>query len=170
MLRCLGCDSVSVQHISHFSQTDETTESRYPPASLRRKPSWMTNLFQRPRNVVDVLEEIYVAFENESYRLCGIGIRALIEDIMTQKVGEKGSLGKNVDAFIGDGFVAQHASADFKTRVIELGNASMHRGHRPTRTDIEVLLDIVENLVASIYIHPSQLKNLSPIPPRSKGI
>ena len=167
MLRCMGCDTISVAHTSYFSEGEEPTESRYPPASARRKPSWATNFFLQPKHLVGVLTQIYIALENESYRLCGIGVRALIEDVMIDKVGDKGSIGLNIEAFIQSGFVAAHAASDFKTRVIEVGNASMHRGHEPTRKDVEALLDIVEALIATIYVHPAQMKSLSPVPPRS---
>ena len=166
VLRCMGCDAVSVLHRHEFSEYDGYSEYRYPPASTRKRPHWFI-LFSFGRGVVArVMAQIYSAFDNESYRLCAIGIRALIEDIMIDKVGENGSLGKNIDAFITAGFVAEKSVAAFRAHIVETGNASMHRGHEPTKTDIETLLDVVEGLVADIYVYPAQIKNLSPTPPR----
>lgn len=174
LLRCLGCNTVSLLHESCYSEdVDENdapkiSELRYPPSAARREPKWVGDFFNgAPRHMGDFLREIYVALHNGSYRLCAIGIRALIEDVMIDTVGEQGTLGKNLTAFLANGYVALQSANDFRTRVIEAGHAAMHRGHKPTRSDIETLLDITEALIASVYVHRTQLKKMSQLPPRS---
>jgi hypothetical protein len=36
----------------------------------------------------------------------------------------------------------------------------MHRGYTPNPDDLRTLLDIAENLIAAIYIHPERAKKL----------
>ena len=173
LLRCLGCDKVSLLHKSWFSEDTDAegdpsiNQRRYPAAAATRLPSWMTAVFpEAPRQVANLLREIYVALHDESYRLCAIGLRALIEDIMIDQVGDQGAIGKNIDAFMAKGYVAPAAEGDFKTRIIEAGHTAMHRGHKPSQTDIISLLDITEALIASIYVHPHQLRRMSQPPKR----
>lgn len=170
MLRCLGCDTVSLLHESWNSRETgpngecKIEERRYPPAAQRREPTWNYPLNGFPMQMGYFLKEIYIALHNQSHRLCAIGIRALLEDIMIHTVGEQGTIGRNIDAFLTKGYVASHSADDFRVRVIGAGHAAMHRGHEPARSDIEALLDITEALIASIYVHPRQLRKMTELP------
>jgi hypothetical protein len=105
-------------------------------------------------------DEIYVAIHNKSYRLAAIGIRALIEQLMISCVGDKGSIGKNIEAFFAAGHVAEADQEQFKTKLIEAGHAAMHRGYAPDLPAINTLMDLAEALIASIVIHPGAAANL----------
>lgn len=183
LIRCLGCDSVSLPHEEWFSEDVDpdgellVKERRYPPAAERRQPVWLLKILPgAPLKLDSFLQQIYVALHNQSYRLCAIGIRALIEDIMIDCVGDQGTLGRNIDAFLAAGYMQPtflaagymqpRSNDDFRSRVIEAGHAAMHRGHEPTRTDVATLLDITEFLIASIYIHPRQVQRMTTPTPR----
>ena len=124
-----------------------------------------------PLEIANFLTEIYSALDNENLRLCALGIRALIEQVMISQVGEQGSLGKNVDAFFAAGHVASRDQGNFRSAIIGVGDAAMHRGYTPKVEDIHILLDISESLIASIFVHPERAKNVAAqIPPRSKKL
>jgi hypothetical protein len=59
-----------------------------------------------PDSLIDLMEEIYTAVQAGSRRLSAMGIRALLETVMIQKVGDKGSFKANVDALLEAGYVS----------------------------------------------------------------
>ena len=177
LLRCLGCDTVHLKHDSAFSEAvddkgrPEVTTTIYPPRISRNKPNWLGSLagpfWWGDFEIEQLLDEIYVALHNNSLRLAAMGVRALLEYIMIDKVGEKGSIGANITAFIEAGYVAPKDQDFFRTKLIEAGHAAMHRGYKPEQEDLGGLLDVTEFLIASIYVHPVRTKNLDKrIPPR----
>jgi hypothetical protein len=178
IVMCCGCERVHFTHESWFSEDiDEygnhrLAKYRYPPALPRRQPQWFGGIFNEllnplPEDIHQFLLEIYNTLENGNFRLCGLGIRALLEQIMVIAVGDRGSLGQNIAAFFEAGYVAPQQHQLFREKLIEVGNAAMHRGYRPNRSEIDTLLDITENLVESIYVHPVRAKHVGAnIPPR----
>ena len=97
--KCLGCDTISYLTETWFSQETEpdgqpiVKAKRYPPSMARRHPEWFTNVLSLPPNIREFLQEIYVALQNGSLRLCALGTRALIEQIIVTKVGDRGDSG-----------------------------------------------------------------------------
>jgi hypothetical protein len=94
-----------------------------------------------------------------------MGIRALIEHIMIEQIGDSGGIGSNVDRFVAEGYIAPKSEALFREHLIESGHAAMHRAYFPKPSDISALLDITESLIETVYVHPHQTK-LQKIPPR----
>lgn len=177
LIQCGGCEATTLRHESWNSYDTEPDGSPevaivyYPPAISRREPQWLSSPFgpfwfddQNP--IVKLLKEIYSALHNNSSALAAMGIRALIEHIMIDKTGDKGSISANVKAFIDDGHIAPKYVPLFREQLIESGHAAMHRGHFPKPTDIAALLDITEGLIATLYVHPHQAKGLGPLPAR----
>jgi hypothetical protein len=140
----------------------DITTRRYPPAMSRRHPDWWYGFSAYlPKDINDFLKEIYVALHNDSLRLCALGIRALIETIILEKIPEDtGKLSRNIDAFFAAGYVAPNERDQFRDKVIELGNAAMHRSYKPESRDVYFLLDITESLIASIFVHPIRARNV----------
>jgi hypothetical protein len=114
LIRCAGCDTVHLQHNSWFSEDwDEDgpiiKSVYYPPAISRRRPNWLKDpegpFYFGGTEIEKLLEEIYSALQNDSRRLAAMGIRALLELVMIEQVGDSGQIGKNVDKFLEQGFV-----------------------------------------------------------------
>jgi len=176
-LQCRGCGSITFLSETWFSEdvdpedgTYDITIQQWPPKPKygRPRPSWMWGLSLSVHlEVANFLTEIYTALDNENLRLCALGIRALVEQIMIGQVGEQGSLGKNIDAFFAAGHVASRDQGHFRSTLIGLGDAAMHRGYTPKVQDIHTLLDMTESLIASIFVHPERAENVrARIPPR----
>lgn len=176
LLECCGCERITLRHDSWNSyETDEqgheiTTTVYYPPAIWRKMPEWMSD-WRGPfaphinNPISRLMSEIYSALQNDQPALSAMGIRALIEHVMTENIGDTGSIGGNITKFIEDGFVAPKSASLFREFLIESGHAAMHRGYFPKSTDILAMLDIAESLIESIYVHPRWAKN-DRIPPR----
>ena len=174
MLKCLGCGTIHMSVEEWFSEaTDEngdpiTTTLHYPATISRRRPEWVNSLAMwNSPGILGLLREIYKALDNDQPRLAAMGTRALVEHIMAEKVGDRGSFSSNVKAFVDQGYLASNDRADFEKALIETGHAAMHRSFLPNAEDLSVLMDMIENLIARLYVHPEAAKGVAGrIPPR----
>jgi hypothetical protein len=109
-----------------------------------------------------------VALQNDQPYLAAMGIRALLEQIMVTKCGDRGTFNKNLDAFQTDGYVSPVQRERLKT-VLEVGHAAIHRGYKPSKEDLMTLVDLTEVIVQTFYLHGSKVEDLKKkIPPRKK--
>lgn len=179
MIKCAGCDSVHLRHEYEFSEdTDAEGNTNvhvtyYPPALSRRRPDFMTGnldnvVWAMNTQIGQLLTEIYAALQNGSNRLAAMGVRAVVEIMMIDKIGgDSGNFAGNINRFFEQGYVAAHQQQSFRAALIEAGHAAMHRGFKPTNEQLSILLDITEALIASIYFHEDRAAQLSSaIPPR----
>ncbi|WP_290904197.1 DUF4145 domain-containing protein [Aquabacterium sp.] len=168
LVECNGCENISLHMDWWCSGLDDTEKSQWPPKVSRRQPKWMHELlfsesidnpFKR-----DFLQEIYVSLEANNLRLAVLGIRALLEQIMIESVEDQGSFVANLSKFETDGFISK-LQREALEPVIEAGHASMHRGFKASAAEVEAIMDVIENLIESIYISKKKSAKLK-IPPR----
>lgn len=116
--------------------------------------------------ITGLLHEIYVALQNDSKRLAAMGVRALIEHIMIDKIEDQGSFRKNVAKFHEKGFISLVQKKILLT-ILEAGHAAIHRSYNPSEEDLTTLIDVAESVIESIYVNDYNAKNLEKrIPPR----
>jgi len=181
LLKCLGCERI-VYRVSEWNDMERDADNNYivsyqyyPPAISRAYPQWLSYLHHLGYVEKDgaeyiyiyhILKEIYIGLQNDSIRLATLGIRALLENIMVHKVGDNGSFKKNLDEFEKQGYIS-HSQNTILNFVLEIGHATMHRAHSPSKADLTTCIDITENLIATIFIHTREATRLSKkIPPR----
>lgn len=176
LLQCCGCDSICFRHKSQFSE-DYDDEGRpewkthyYPPAISRQKPKYFKEIISVGSDTFsdleDMIDEVYVALENGSTRLATMGIRAIIETVMIDKVSDNGTFVANLEELYGQGYVSSKQKDRLKI-VLEAGHAAMHRGYCPSSKELNNILDICENLIEFLYVHEIKTDKLSKkIPPR----
>lgn len=166
---CDGC-----KHITFLVEVDSNSVGgnytvQYPPRTIRREPQWLFDLMLSEMFINPVkhefIKEIYRSLRNDNPRLAVIGIRALLEQIMFDHVGDKGSFNNTVNAFEKEGYISR-VQKEIVVPLIEAGNASVHRGFKATEEQVVQLMDIVENLLETLYIHKKQVEKLK-IPKRS---
>ncbi|WP_377828808.1 DUF4145 domain-containing protein [Bradyrhizobium lupini] len=93
-------------------------------------------------------------------------VRALLEQVMIEKVGDHGTFSKNLDAFLTQGYVGL-VQCETLGNILEAGHAAMHRLFSPTAEDIDVLLDVTEVVLQAVYLHlPSSTNIADRVPPR----
>jgi len=164
MLKCCGCDTVKLMHLSWFSEVCDdygqpiTDINYFPPAISRAEPKWLSTLggifpSDEMQYVRDLMREIYSALYNDSRRLAVMGIRALIEHLMITKVSDQGSFLKNMKAFQDAGYISDQQRRILEP-TLEAGHAAIHRGYNPTAEDVGTGVEIVESLVDIIYVQP----------------
>jgi len=185
LLQCAGCDTVTLRHTSIQSEiTDDEgrivpTVAYYPPPTFRRPPKWLHGItlpdgdgiaiVWLPDFVTRLMREVYTALHGECLSLAAMGVRALLEAVMIDRVGDRGSFQQNLAAFQADGHISPTQRGVLEA-TLEVGHASIHRGYVPSREDITHVLDMTENIIEMLYISHEQAAALRKrIPPRNKG-
>ena len=176
MLKCAGCGTFSMRREDWNSEfTDEygrpeASISYFPPRLFRKLPTWHSDL-QTYRSgestISELLQEIYVALQNDLRRLAAMGIRALLEHMMIDKVGDNKSFQKNISEFHKQGFISDKQK-EFLETVLEAGHASIHRDFKPDVKTLISVMDIAESIVQSTYIHEQQSSEIKAKIPQKK--
>ena len=109
--------------------------------------------------ITEFLREIYTCLDNNSARTAFLTIRALLEHIIIDLIGDHGGLSKNIKQLKLKGHVTERDGTALEA-IIEMGSASMHRGHKPNVEDLHTSLDIIENLIELVYLSESRGKKL----------
>ena len=171
-IRCCGCDEVKMKITSSSSGMYDTYVEYHPTAIFRRPPEWQSEiqlegiLSPFHKTLSDLLTEVYKALRNGMPRVAAMGVRAVLETIMVEKVGDRGSFKDNIDAFEAAGHIAQLQRARVNA-VLDVGGAAIHRGYAPSEEDVIAMLNLTENLIESIYIHGSKIDAVAgKVPPR----
>jgi hypothetical protein len=170
LLSCCGCERITFKHDSDCSEDFDTrgnpivTTNYYPAEVSRKKPSWMNEMFcvlPLGNNFIsDLIREIYIALENNSIRLAVMGIRALIEQVMINKVSDQGTFKKNMSKFESEGHISKNQRQVLEP-VLEAGHATIHRSYSPTTEELIAMLDVTENIIESIYINEKRVKGIT---------
>jgi hypothetical protein len=148
MLECCGCEEVMLRRRFVFSENEGADVSFFPPRASRWLPTWSPSL---PAEIRSLLSEIYTALQADSLRLAMMGARAAIETAMIAKVGDNNSFQANLQALENAGYVSK-ANRKFLEVALDAGNAAMHRAHVPTAEQMDTVMDIVENLLSSLFV------------------
>lgn len=189
ILRCMGCDDISFRRETYSMETGFEEQSaerisfsdtlygddlvlvcdqsiQYPPRSSRQLPLWSGSLDPELRSI---LQEVYSALHMGLNRLAAMGARTIIDIVATREVGDKGSFGTKLTAMVTEGLVSK-GSRDVIHAALEAGSAAAHRGHSPESDDLSVIMDIVENLLQTVYVlKPASDRLRASTPPRSNS-
>jgi hypothetical protein len=136
MLRCRGCNTVTMRHTDTTYYTDHPRIVYYPPVIARRAPDWVTGVLSLysdvivPEQISALMREIYTAVQNDSRRLVAMGIRTVVEIVMIEKVGERNNFKLLVDAFQNAGYLSLRQAGTLDS-ILEVGHAAIHRGWEP---------------------------------------
>lgn len=127
----------------------------------REKPVWFDKLSQE---IQMLLDEVYLALSFNMQALPSMGLRTVIDMVCNDLIGDIGNFKKKLDELEGKGFVNGNERAILAI-AIDVGSASAHRCHNPSKEDLNTLLDIVEHLLKGIYVlrpASTQLKKSTP--------
>jgi len=140
----------------------------YPPRIKRRRPDWLDNLEDNDPELVALLNEVYDAVDYGNYRLLAMGIRSVMDRVMTMHVGDFGGFEQKLDALVKKDIISGGQRDLFDT-VIEGGSAAAHRGYKPPWDLLDNMLAVMEYLIHQTYISGPMLEAAKKhIPPRPK--
>jgi hypothetical protein len=173
VVSCCGCQHWTF--LTRWWNSSERFITQYPPKTVRKKPDWLWRLawtdVAEPGTAPDrtksaFLTEIYSALGAGCTRLAIMGIRALLEHIIIEKVNDQGSFQQNLAAFEAQGFISK-VHGKTLALVLEAGHASIHRAYDAPLDDVLLCLDVTELLIASVFIHPGSAAAMK-LPERSR--
>ena len=164
-LECRGCERLSLRHTFVFAPTGEETVITYPPPIWRQAPRWRHEL---PQALRELLDEVYIAIQNDARRVALMGARALLDMLFVDMVGDVGSFAAKLQALERDGWIAP-SSREVLEAALDAGNAAAHRGHKPLERHLRGVMDIVENLLQSRYYFKTVAAELREATPSRDG-
>ncbi|GLR27253.1 hypothetical protein GCM10007875_23440 [Limnobacter litoralis] len=171
LAECNGCEAITLHTRWANSGQPEPIEEQWPPKISRRQPKWMMDLFWLELNnnsfKQDFIQEIYSALKAGNRRLAVLGVRALLEQVMLENVGDQGNFLANLNKFELEGFISR-LQREALQPVVEAGHASMHRGFKASETEIDSILDVLENVMESIYVSKHRVSGIRVPNRRSK--
>ncbi len=163
IIQCAGCDQIKFRSKSTDSESwDEECSyySRiklYPPAIQRELPEWHDEIALP--GLYQVMQETYTALQNDSYILATVGIRTIIDLVITDKIGDVGGFQTKLKELVKRKIINEDEK-DIINYVIELGNASAHRAYHPDSKVVTPAIDIIEAILERLYVYPNKVSQL----------
>lgn len=177
ILECRGCEHVFVQtastnseDIDHYyneagewDQIHPETTAYWPALGARKRPDWFGPSGAEVPNLGSLdaaLSELYGALDADLSFLSGIGIRTCF-DVASELLGADPRLNFNqkLDALVQGG----HIGAVDRGRLaalVDAGSASAHRGWKPSNSDLNTMMDVLEHFIAQAFVEPHRRKQL----------
>jgi hypothetical protein len=112
-----------------------------------------------------LLGEIYRALDADNRALPMMGARALVDMVMVDKVGDVGGFGTKLKRLREEGFISSK-NQEILDIALDAGSAAAHRGFAPKESDVHVVMDIVENLLQSVYVFDKTAREIKKATPR----
>lgn len=140
--------------------------SVFNDASASKYPKWYDKLDDKKKAL---LIEINFSIQNDLSALPMMGLRALLDSVMIEHVGDEGGFEEKLCRFEKNGYVTyQHANV--LRKVLDAGHASMHRTYFPNVDDLGTCVDVVTHLLNGVYVlHPKVQDLAANTPPRPKS-
>lgn len=167
IVKCNGCDNLSFRHASYFSEDliidnegnwiPNIKITLYPSRIAERKPP--NGMEFVPFQIRSIYEETILAIGASQPILAGIGIRALIESVCNEKKAAGVNLAAKIDDLVRLNVLTKEG-ADVLHHLRILGNVAAHEVKPLSENKLSIALDIVDNLLKSVYIIPNRAKTL----------
>lgn len=179
VIECQGCGQISFRNESsnsedYFEDGPGFTELIYPK---RTKDTWNTkDFFNIPYILRNIYRETIDCFNNGNFILSGAGVRALVEglckeneiiDGVVEITSTDGKLVKkrldNIQGKI-NGLFEQGKLTKENSEILHelrfLGNSSIHELKTPSKEELSLAIEIIENVFDTLYEIPDKAMRL----------
>lgn len=180
IIQCLGCETVSFRSHHINSEHDDHEGRSIPTVRIYPQRSKDTLALKSYMNVPFNLQRIYrETIESYNYgnlTLCGVGVRALVEGLCQ----ENGITGGNVEYTKPDGKKENRRNTNLQGKINGLhengkltaqsaeilhehrflGNEAVHELSAPSKEDLGLAIEIVENVFDTLYEIPNKEQQL----------
>lgn len=129
-----------------------------------RRPHWLQRL---PREFRIILREVYEALDSGARALPAMGIRTVLDQFATHRVGDLGSFPRKLDALEAARIIGA-VERERLSAVIEAGSAAAHRGHLPKQSDLHHMMACVEHLLWGQFACRASTRMLKKATPRRR--
>ncbi len=162
IIQCLGCKSVSFRKISTDTEDYDYDENNkhyynetityypYHSSALRQIDTYLL-----PQNIQKIYTETKQAIDIEQNILAGIGIRALIETVCTDKEAAGYNLRQKIDWLHSQSLITKEGLETLH-QLRTLGNEAAHQVKALSKSQLLLAIQIVEHLLEGTYIIPSK--------------
>lgn len=159
ILQCLGCDTKSFRKVfydieaayptynDHWEVPEDVTV--YPKAVEGHKE--IDDLWELPDIVRIIYSEVLMALREDSKVLAGLGLRAAVEAVCNDLDIPGKSLEVRINKLASSGYISKN-DAERLHGIRFMGNDAAHDIKTPKDATLSVALQIVEHLIASVYI------------------
>jgi hypothetical protein len=168
ILMCQGCRTLSFRQVT-WSELDyigpdvdgepsfDKEQLLFPSRVKGRKK--LRYYSQLPKDVAKIYDETHKAISSEQPILGGMGIRALVEAVCSEKATTGSNLKERIDNLVTLGVLTKEG-ADILHHTRIYGNRAAHETASIKEEDLGVLMDIAENLLENVYILPMRATKL----------
>ena len=111
-------------------------------------PKWYASL---PAKIHKMLLEVRYTLQKELSALPSMGLRSVIDMVCNDQVGDIGSFVEKLHELEKKKLITPKKRKIIEN-ALEVGHASIHRGHYPTAKDLQVVMDIVDHLLEELYV------------------
>jgi len=126
-------------------------------------PAWFDLLEEKNKALLD---EIDNAMRIKLLALPLMGLRALLDNVMTEKLGDVGNFKEKLKQFEKCGYVTAKQAVTIRN-VLDAGHAAMHRTYFPNIDDLQTCVDVVKHLMQGLYeLQPKSQVVAKNVPPR----
>ena len=185
ILKCCGCEAFYHQKevitwdehevyrdpdTDEYEYPDRREVTYWPAPSKRRKPEWLDELPLIDHTLAALLEEIYVALNNDLRVMAAIGIRTAFErasDLL--KIDPAASFPRKLQDLLDRGKIGTQ-DKDVLAVLANAGHAAAHRGWKPRTDELDTLMWVIEGFVHRAFILNDEMKHIGKrIPARPKA-
>jgi len=186
ILQCPACETIYHQTNSTCSEDWDVIQNpqtgddemiyaetivHWPPPAKRLRPTWLDKLPSVDTDLYRLMSEVYSGVEENLDVLAAIGIRTAFDrgaELLSIDPAKRFT--EKLDDLVAFGFIGS-TEKDSLSVMTEAGNASAHRGWKPTSEQLETMLQIIESFVHRNFIlrhDVSNLKNAVPAKPKRR--
>ncbi len=168
IIQCLGCETVSFNTVSSFSEDmDYSAEGEpYCPETVKYYPSRSEGLvtietYMLPLEMQGIYAETILAIESEQYILAGIGIRAIVETVCKERNTSGRNLMQKIDNLRDQSFITPEG-ADILPWLRVLGNDAAHEVKAHNSKQLSLAMKIIRHMLEGTYIIPDEVRHAFP--------
>ena len=181
IIQCLGCESISFR--SEHSNSEDVdyrdgpyfSEKIYPK---RNNETWnIKSFYNVPPNLTRIYRETIDCFNADCLTLCGAGTRALVEGLCkengisdgfieytkadgTKESKKSDNLQGKINGLSQQGKLTKQ-NADILHEHRFLGNTSIHELSMPSKEELSLAIEIIENVFDTLYEIPEKAMQLT---------
>lgn len=164
IIQCLGCENVSFLDVYGDTEMVANNDNGEPDYYFSKNiyPYYLekSNELESQQYIPEAIRLIYgetiAAFKSDSYILTAGGLRAIIEAICNHLQIKKGNLAERIDLLHNKGHLTLSESKRLHS-IRFLGNDALHEIEKPEKDHLYILLDIVNHLLANLFINDNKL-------------
>ena len=127
-------------------------------------PAWHKNL--NPI-IKSLMEEVYFGLQKEMRALPSMGLRSVIDVVCNDLIGDVGGFTQKLEQLEERKHITPKHKALLET-ALNVGHATIHRGHFPELKELRIVLDIINHLLKEVYVLTPQSEDLKKTTPKRK--